>query len=73
MALCGWWNECPSLYVGYEVIRLNEGDCDVTATMSMGRVGDKLPELSLPLLEGGELDFSDLEGKRLLLFFWGSW
>lgn len=45
----------------------------MTATASRGRVGDRLPDLRLPLLDGGELDFSTLQGKRLLLFFWGSW
>ena len=41
------------------------------------RVGPGLQELSpdwtLPLLEGGELRLSQLRGKRVLLFFWGSW
>ena len=33
----------------------------------------RLPELTLPRLDGGELRFADLRGKRLLLFLWGSW
>ena len=36
-------------------------------------VGDRLPALVLPRLDGGTLDFADLRGKRLLLFMWGSW
>lgn len=32
-----------------------------------------LPNLTLPRLDGGQMRFSDLRGKRLLLFFWGSW
>jgi len=36
-------------------------------------VGDDLPDVSLPLLGGGELAFRDLRGSRLLLYFWGSW
>lgn len=32
-----------------------------------------LPDITLPLIEGGELTFGDVRGKRLLLFFWGSW
>lgn len=36
-------------------------------------VGDRFPEVSLPLLDGGELSFSNLRGKKVLLFMWGSW
>lgn len=39
----------------------------------IAHVGDPLPDLKLPLLDGGHLAFGDLRGKRLLLFFWGSW
>jgi peroxiredoxin len=38
-----------------------------------GRVGDRLPDVRLPGLDGGEVDFAALRGKKLLLFFWGSW
>jgi peroxiredoxin len=38
-----------------------------------GRVGDRLPDVRLPGLDGGEVDFATLRGKKLLLFFWGSW
>ncbi len=36
-------------------------------------LGDVLPELTLPGLDGGVLDFADLRGRKTLLFFWGSW
>jgi peroxiredoxin len=36
-------------------------------------VGAPLPDLTLPLLDGGTLRFADLRGKRTLLYFWGSW
>ncbi len=36
-------------------------------------VGSPLPALTLPTLNGGEIALRDLHGKRLLLFFWGSW
>ena len=36
-------------------------------------VGQMLPDLTLPRLDGGELRFADLRGKKLLLFVWGSW
>jgi len=45
----------------------------MTVTAAAGRAGAPLPELRLPLLDGGELDFSTLRGKRMVLFFWGSW
>jgi hypothetical protein len=35
--------------------------------------GERLPDVALPLLDGGELAVGDLRGKKLLLFFWGSW
>ena len=38
------------------------------------RVGDPLPDIGLPRLEGGgDLALGSLRGKRLLLFFWGFW
>ena len=36
-------------------------------------VGAPFPDVVLPRLGGGELRFAELRGKRLLLFFWGSW
>jgi peroxiredoxin len=36
-------------------------------------VGTPLPDLTLPRLDGGGLALADLRGKKLLLFFWGSW
>lgn len=36
-------------------------------------VGAPLPDVVLPRLDGEELRFRELRGKRLLLFFWGSW
>ncbi len=37
------------------------------------RPGDQIPSLALPRLDTGVLDFVALRGKRVLLFFWGSW
>lgn len=45
----------------------------MAALPAIARVGDLLPELTLPLLDGGVLSLGSLRGKRLLLFFWGSW
>lgn len=36
-------------------------------------VGEMLPDLTLPRLDGGEIRFSDLRGNKVLLFMWGSW
>ena len=36
-------------------------------------VGQALPDLTLPTLDGGNLRFADLRGKKSLLFMWGSW
>ncbi len=45
----------------------------MTVTMETLKVGDLFPEVTLPLLKGGELNFKDLRGKKILLYFWGSW
>ena len=42
-------------------------------TVTTTGVGQMLPDLTLPRLDGGELRFADLRGKKLLLFTWGSW
>ena len=44
-----------------------------TTVATRGRTGDRLPDITLPLLDGGDLDLASLLGKKLLLFFWGSW
>ena len=31
------------------------------------------PDLTLPTVDGGDLRFADLRGKKALLFMWGSW
>ena len=44
------------------------------STIVTARVGDPLPDIRLPQLgSGSDLSLSTLRGKRLLLFFWGSW
>ena len=37
------------------------------------QLGERSPDWVLPLLDGGELALNALRGKRVLLFFWGSW
>ncbi len=39
----------------------------------MMTVGEPLPALTLPVVDGGELNLADLRGRKTLLFFWGSW
>ncbi len=41
-------------------------------TVGVG-LGEQSPDWVLPLLDGGELRLSTLQGKQVLLFFWGSW
>jgi hypothetical protein len=39
----------------------------------MLNVGDRLPSLTLPRIEGEDFSLDSLGGKRALLFWWGSW
>jgi hypothetical protein len=48
---------------------LLEDDVTVSATFA----GQIVPDLTLPLLDGGDLPLRSLRGKKVLLFFWGSW
>ncbi len=43
-----------------------------TSTLARG-IGEPLPPIVLPDLEGNPLDLSTLTGKRRLLFMWASW
>lgn len=45
----------------------------MTLTQAPARVGDTLPDITLPKLDGGDLNLTDLRGKRVLLYIWGSW
>ncbi len=44
-----------------------------TQASSVPGVGDRFPDVSLPLLDGGKLSFSSLQGKKVLIYMWGSW
>ena len=46
---------------------------ETTMTTSQSVGGQPLPDITLPLLSGGELSLLDLRGKKQLLFMWGSW
>jgi peroxiredoxin len=37
------------------------------------RVGDALPPIALPGLDGRTIRLQDYRGKRLLIFMWASW
>lgn len=41
--------------------------------MSSLIVGQSLPDLTLPDLNGQPVRLADFRGKRLLLYVWGSW
>ncbi len=36
-------------------------------------VGEKAPDFTLRSLDGRDVSLSDYTGKRVALFFWGSW
>ncbi len=42
-------------------------------TIGDDHMAQTLPDITLPLVTGGELAFRDLRGTRRLLFMWGSW
>jgi peroxiredoxin len=46
----------------------------MTSTISnTPRVGDELPPIALPGLDGRTVRLQDYRGKRLLVFMWASW
>ncbi|MBI3974447.1 MAG: redoxin domain-containing protein [Chloroflexi bacterium] len=36
-------------------------------------VGDRVPDVTLPTIDGATLSLRALEGRRVLLFCWASW
>jgi peroxiredoxin len=40
---------------------------------SAPRIGQLLPAIRLPSLDGHDVDFSEFRGKRMLIFMWASW
>lgn len=36
-------------------------------------VGDKLPDLTFPSLDGEAINLRDYQGKKFILFMWASW
>jgi len=52
--------------------RYRTGNSKEDMNMAVG-VGDRLPEVTLPGLDGPMVALGGLRGKRRLLFFWGSW
>ena len=42
-------------------------------TAQAPRIGTRLPDFSLPTLDGKEVRLSDYRGKRLVIFMWASW
>jgi peroxiredoxin len=45
----------------------------MSLTTSAPRIGDALPDLALPSLDGRTIRLSEYRGKRLLVFMWASW
>ncbi len=44
-----------------------------TMQQNVLKVGDRLPDFTLPTLDGGIVRSSDYRGRPLLLYIWGSW
>lgn len=44
-----------------------------TASDNLLHVGDAMPELAFPTLEGDSLSLADLHGKKYIVFMWASW
>jgi len=44
-----------------------------STTSNTPRVGDALPPIVLPGLDGRTIRLRDYRGQRLLLFMWASW
>lgn len=42
-------------------------------TPKIRRVGDKMPELVLENILGGEIRLSDFAGKKYIIYMWASW
>lgn len=42
----------------------------MATTMTAGK---PVPDMTLPSLDGAPRALAEFKGKRLLLFFWGSW
>lgn len=40
---------------------------------SKTEIGQQVPEVTLPRVDGGTLRLRDLAGRRVLLFCWASW
>ena len=40
---------------------------------NLTKVGDVVPDMSLPTLGGGTVNLRDYAGKKLILFMWASW
>ena len=45
----------------------------MTIATSAPRVGQSLPAITLPSVDGPSVNFSEYQGKRLLIFMWASW
>ncbi|MEX2356174.1 MAG: redoxin family protein [Thermaerobacterales bacterium] len=37
------------------------------------KIGEKMPSLKLPGLDGTEIDLASYQGRKVLLFVWASW
>ena len=47
-----------------------ESDMDQQSVLA---VGDRMPDLSLPTLEGGLFNLRDCRDKKYIIYMWASW
>lgn len=44
-----------------------------STSQSTHGVGDLMPDLTLPSLDGGIINLRDFRGRKYILFMWASW
>jgi len=45
----------------------------VAAAKRILTLGDHIPDLTLPGIDGGDIHLRDFRGRRLFIFMWASW
>jgi peroxiredoxin len=52
---------------------ISEKGRTMSTTNDLLHVGDAMPALTLPTLDGAPFDLADLNGKKYIVFMWASW
>lgn len=73
----GYWNPDGTIDPDFLALLMSGKDIDGHTPMDKYmpdlKVGSKIPALSLPSSEGGEISLKDFRGQWLVLDFWASW